>query len=419
MGVFGMKLGNRWLVLFAGALNCFALGGVYAWSVFQKPMIAIYHWTPAQFSLDFTIGFVTMALTMMIAGRLQDKYNPRVISLVGGIMWGAGFFLSGFAHSIWQLYLYYGVIGGFGNGIFYAPSVANTIKWFPDKKGMASGIVVACVGIGSMACAPMASYLVVHYGVLAALKIVGSFYIVITLVASIFMVRPPEGYKPPNWQPSPAESVMFSDHQNKGPKAMLSDPLFYAVWLMYALGAASGLMILSQAVPISEETRSLSVAASALMISLLSFGNTLGRLGWGWVSDKLGRYQTLVMVFGISSLAMLALYFNMKSDTAFIAALFFIGLCFGANLALFPTVISDLYGPKNLGINYGILWTAFSVASYIGPRAAAMTRTITGGYTEAFGITALFGIMDVALTIFVMRQVKKRRIANDVMRASA
>jgi len=411
-----MKNVNRWIVLLAGALNCIALGGVYAWSVFQKPMIAIYHWTPAQFSLAFTIGFATMAISMMIAGRLQDKYGPRLISLVGGVMWGAGFFMSGFATSIWQLYFYYGVIGGLGNGIFYAPSVANTIKWFPDKKGMASGIVVACVGIGSMVCAPVASYLAVHYDVLSALKIIGLIYIVIGVVASRFMVQPPDGYKPNNWHPS-STAAAVSCGKDKGPKEMIADPLFWAIWLMYALGASAGLMILSQAVPISEETRNLSVAASALMITLLSFGNTLGRLGWGWVSDKLGRYQTLAVVFTISSLAMLALYANVSDNNIFIAALLFVGLCFGANLALFPTIISDLYGPKNLGVNYGILWTAFSVASFIGPRAAVTARQITGSYTTAFGITALFGAIDIVLTLYVMRQVKKRAIANGVIKA--
>ncbi|KYZ75479.1 hypothetical protein AXX12_12230 [Anaerosporomusa subterranea] len=397
---------NRWIILLAATIGSFCLGGSYAWSVFQKPLMAMYHWTPSQVSMAFTLCYVMMGVTMIVAGRLQDQHGPRRLLLVGGFMWGGGIALAGFATTLTQLYLAYGVISGLGNGIVHSCVVANTVKWFPDKKGVATGLVVAGAGVGAMVSAPIISSIVYGYGVAQALHALGLTYVLVIATASMFVMLPPDNYQS---DLKASANRMSASHggTDKTWKEMVQDPLFYVLWTMYALGASSGLMIIGHAVSIGQELSNLSVAMGALSVSIISLANTCGRVSWGYLSDKIGCYQALMGVYLLSTVSMSLLVYS-QSVYSFILAISIVGLCYGGVVTIFPTVTADLFGSKHLGLNFGILFTAFAAAALVGPRLAAQCKEITGTYSLAFTIGIVFGFCGIATTLLMIWRNKLR-----------
>jgi len=243
-----MKQGkiNRWIVLIASIFMNLCIGSAYAWSVFQKPLIDIFGWQTTQASLAFTLNLCLVPFAMIVAGRIQDKSGPKKVTLVGGLIFGAGIILSGFTSSLTALYLTYGVLGGFGIGTVYACTVGNTVKWFPDKRGLAGGLVAAGFGSGAVVFAPLSVSLIEKFGVLSTFKLLG-FVFMVGIVACSFVIKAPDvGWKPEGWRPkalSPASTVTV----DMTPGQMVKDAKFYVLWIMYTIGCISGLMIIGHA----------------------------------------------------------------------------------------------------------------------------------------------------------------------------
>lgn len=397
---------NRWVVLFSSVLINLCIGAAYAWSVFQKPLISMFKWSTSEASLAFTLSLSLVPLAMIVAGKVQDQKGPKTVIFVGGIIFSAGIIAAGFTQSLGYLYMTYGVLGGLGIGTIYACTVANTVKWFPDKRGLASGLVAAGFGSGAVLIAPLATSFIQSYGVLTTFQILGVAFLVVISAASQFVKTAPAGFRPAGWIP-PAPTANTIAGSDKNWREMLADPMFYVLWGMYTIGAISGLMIIGHAAPIGQEIIKLSPQAAAVAVSFLALANTAGRIFWGWVSDRIGRYPAVMAMFILAAVMMLVIN-NVTTFIPFVAVISAIGLCFGGFMGIFPSITADMFGAKNLGMNYGIIFTAYGAAAFIGPRLAARFKEMNNGdYSQAFLIAAVLSVLGIGLTFIAQYKRKK------------
>ncbi|MEA4826819.1 L-lactate MFS transporter [Clostridium sp. JNZ J1-5] len=400
------KLRNRWIILIASIICNLCIGAVYAWSVFQKPLVEQFKWTASDASWAFSLTLVMMPIAMTFAGKIADQKGPRLAVLFGGILFGIGMLLSGYATSLTTLYLFHGIIGGLGVGTVYGCAMTNTVKWFPDKKGIASGLIAAGLGSGAIVFAPLANHFIMTYNVQSAFKILGVIYIIAITISSLFIEMPPKNYMPAGWTPPVARPGVSSIDKNW--KEMMQDPIFYVLCLMYVMGAVSGLMIIAHASPIGQDVAGLDASTAAVVVSILGLSNTLGRAFWGWISDLIGRYNALFCIFGVFAVAMF-LISSVNSFVPFVVLVCAIGLGYGGLLGVYPTINADMFGLKNMGQNYGIMFFAFAIAAMIGPRLVAGVKQANGNYAMAFIIAAVMAAIGAILTLFVKSQLKKRQ----------
>jgi len=397
---------NRWSILAAMFAINLCVGSAYAWSVFQKPLMALFKWSTSDTSLAFSLSLFLIPIAMIIGGKIQPQRGPRFLMFTGGIIFSAGIIMAGFTNSLGFLYISYGLLGGFGIGFIYGTGISNAVKWFPDKRGLAAGLVASGFALGAVINAPIANALVQQFGVLPAFKILGVAYIIITTVASRFVVAPPPGYAPAGRQATAAGITTTAN--DKDWKAMLQDPLFYILWIMYTIACVSGLMIIGHASPIGQEVIKLDARTAALAVSLMALANTGGRVLWGWISDKMGAYPTLIVMFVLSA-GMMAIFNYVQSFVSFVAVISVIAACFGGFFAIFPSITADLFGAKNLSMNYGILFTSYGAAAFVGPRLAARVKEVNNGdYTVAFVTAALLCAVAVAFTVFARAKSSRR-----------
>ena len=372
-----------------------ALGTLYAWSVFVAPLEKEFKWTRAQTSNVFTIAVVVFALTFVVAGRLQDKFGPFWVSLVGGVLVSLGFFLCAFTHSLNYLYVCFGVIGGLGNGFGYATPIPVMAKWFPDKRGLAVGLAVGGYGAGSAIFGPLANLkLIPAYGVHTTFMILGAIFLVMTVFGAFLLRNPPAGYKPAGWTPSPAAKAAGTTYEFS-PGEVLRTPTFYFMWIAYALGCSAGLMVISQLVPFAKSVHISSAELATLTLVVGAVGNASGRILSGWMSDTLGRLNTLRLMIAISMIAMPVLYRIGSHVTLLYATVFIVYWCYGTQLSVNGSTAADFWGTKNAGINYGMLFTAWGVAGIIGPRIGGVLFDKYKDYQMAFYWAA--GLAAVAL----------------------
>jgi OFA family oxalate/formate antiporter-like MFS transporter len=373
---------NRWLPVIGGVLMNLALGSLYGWSVFVAPLEKEFHWTRAQTSLTYTVAVVFFALSFMIGGRLQDKKGPRICAFIGGVLVSAGFFLSSYTSSLMWLYVAFGVIVGVGNGFGYATPIPVASKWFPDKRGLVVGLMVGAYGAGSAILGPLATSLIndPNVGWRATFQILGALFFVMTMVGTLLIKNPPAGYRPPNWQPKPGAAAAGRDFTTA---EMLATPTFYLMWIAYCLGTTAGQMAISQLVPFARSA-GLGAAAAVLVLPVSATGNAGGRILSGWLSDTLGRLSTLKTMILISAVAMPVLYIVRQQQFVFFVLVAIVYWCYGTQLSVFATTTADFYGTKNLGLNYGVLFSAWGAAGIIGPWFAGKTFDMFGDYRVAF-----------------------------------
>src|SRR5215467_11775827 len=313
---------SRWWRV-AGALSMnIALGTLYAWSVFVAPLETQFGWKRADTSLVFTVAVIVFAITFVIAGRIQDRFGPAYCSLAGGILVSLGFYLSAYTTTLTYLIICFGVIGGLGNGFGYATPIPVMAKWFPDKRGLAVGLAVGGYGAGSAIFGPLAQLkLIPAYGLPATFQILGAIFFVMTMAGALLLRNPPAGYQPSGWSPEAAKSAAAA--RQFTPQEMLRTPTFYLMWVGYALGCSSGLMVISQLVPFAKSAGVTAAALSTMTLVVGAFGNASGRILSGWMSDRLGRINVLRVMIGISMVSMPVLYAS-GSNVAFLYSAVFV-----------------------------------------------------------------------------------------------
>jgi MFS transporter, OFA family, oxalate/formate antiporter len=386
---------NRWLPVVGGILMNLALGSLYAWSVFVLPLEREFGWRRADTSWVYTIAIVTFALTFVVAGRIQDLKGPKICAFLGGLLVSGGFFLSSYTSSLLFLYVTFGVVVGLGNGFGYATPIPVASKWFPDKRGLVVGLMVGGYGAGSALLGPLAIRLIPNVGWRPTFQILGVVFFVMTMIGTALLKNPPSGYRPPNWQPlsGAATSADYSTGE------MLATPTFYLMWVAYCLGTTAGQMAISQLVPFAGSA-GLGALASTLVLPVSASGNAGGRILSGWMSDRFGRLPTLKTMILISAAAMPALVLWRQQPALFFILVAVVYWCYGTQLSVFASTTADFYGTRNLGLNYGVLFTAWGAAGILGPAIAGRAFDRFGDYRVAFfsaGMLALVALASLAV----------------------
>jgi len=376
-------IGNRWRVVAGALIIQVCLGAIYSWSVFVNPLKEVFSYTTTQTQIIFSLALATFALTMIFAGKLQDKQGPRIVATFGGIVLGAGYLLASFTGGNFLLLaLAVGVIGGAGIGLGYVCPIAACVKWFPDKRGMVTGLAVAGFGAGAWLFAKIAASLIDAYGVLISLQYLGVIFMVSVVAGAQLLKNPPAGWKPAGWKP-PESNFRATSVENFAWNDMVKLRQFWMLWIMFVFGAAAGLLVIGILKPYGVHS-GLSAAAAANAVGVLALFNGAGRIVWGTVSDKIGRKNTMTLMFLLQGMMMFALIKMASTELTLSIAAAWIGFNFGGNLALFPSTTADFFGTKNVGINYGLMFTAYGVAGIAGPILAGGVFDMTGSYMWAF-----------------------------------
>ncbi len=397
---------NRWVVLIASTSILLCTGAIYAFSVFAEPLSLAKNWSKADVMIAFSINAAVGPIPMILGGFLTDKGLAKWSSVIGGLLFGLGFFLSGFVNSPIMLYVTYGLLSGFGQGLAYSGCLSNTIRFFPDKKGLASGIITAGMGGASIIAAPIGHHLIENYGVLHAFQTLGCSYLIVVVVASVFIKVAPVNYQPEGW--TPASIQQGKAIINKNWLEMLQTPYFYLIFFMLGTGAFSGLMIASNASGIGQQMFGLTAGIASFYVSLYSLSNCAGRVVWGTVSDKLGRNKTLNIIFLVIIFAFIA-FLYIPSQIGFAIGIIALGLCFGGVMGVFPPMVMENYGPVNQGVNYGVIFIGYSSAAFFAPKVTADILANNGGsYTYAFYIAISVAFVGLILNI-IYKSLKNRQ----------
>lgn len=391
-----MKTMNRWGIAVAGVFLQIALGAVYAWSVFRAPLAKQFGWSISQVTLTFTISIFVLGVSAFFGGLWLNRKGPRTVALTGGLLYSAGVFLASFsANKLWWLYLSYGVIGGIGLGFSYIVPVAVLVKWFPDRRGLITGIAVGGFGAGALVTAPVAERLIQSVGVLATFAYLGIAYLVVTLVCGYFMRNPPDGWRPAGWQPTAAQVSERAARDYTLGEALRTWQ-WWALWLLLFLNTSAGISIISQEAPIFQELTGVSSIIAASMVGVVSIGNAAGRVFWAWVSDAVTRRATFFVIFMIQALLFWLLP-NISSAAWMTALAFIILMCYGGGFGTMPAFAADYFGSKNVGPIYGLMLTAWGFASAFGPLLIAHMREANGVYRGALHVIA--GVMALSLLL--------------------
>ena len=392
------QTGNRLHILIAGMVVMLCSGAVYIWGVFQGPLVEMFGWTQAATAGTFSLTLGIFALGTIVGGRIVDKFGPREVTIFGGMMIGGGVFLASMinAERIWLLYLSYGAMMGFGVGMIYTPIIACLSRWYPDKKGMITGLVVSFLGAGGLIFTPIAKGLVNNFGVLNTFAIIGVLFGILVIGAAFFLKNPPAGYKPAGWIP-PAAGSAAAVVRNYPPSAMVKTPQFWALAVILLIGTMSGLMVIPFGkILASQAGLSEVIATSAIM--LISIGNASGRFIWGTTSDKLGRMRTIMVILCISGVTML--FLNQLTGALSLVGIGIVAFCYGGILGTMPATTADFFGSKNLGTNYGVLLLAFSTSAIGAPIVAGAAKDLTGDFRTAFLIGGLSCLIALVVAFF-------------------
>jgi OFA family oxalate/formate antiporter-like MFS transporter len=393
----------RWIYLFLGLLGSTTCGMLlYAWSVFIKPLNAEFGWTRSEIALAFAICCLIFGLMTFPAGRLSDKYGPRMVVVIGSIILGIGFVLSGFITSKLQLYITYGVIAGFGGGCIYLPPIATAPKWWPDRKALATGFAVVGLGLGSFLMGPLATkiinnpdmgwrYVFWYCGV--AMGIMG-------IIAGLPLRYPPAGWKPAGWNP-PAPAAGKKATRDFTHEESIRTPQFWMLYLSYFAGSFAGLMVIGH-IAATGIDRGLTPMQAAGAVSALAFANAATRIITGIVVDKIGVKAVFVTWFALQTAAMLLLFPAASSQWALWLCAALIGWNYGGMFTLFPAACLAYFGPTAQGSNYGLLFTAWGFAGFAGPWVGGYLKDTTGTYYMPFVV----GAVVVAISVIVSAMLK-------------
>lgn len=388
-----------WIVTFAGTGINLGLGVLYSWSVIAKALTKDWGWTASKASLPYAVACGVFAIVMVLAGRAQDKVGPRIVATLGGVCAGAGLIISSFASeiSIFPMVIGFGLLVGSGMGLGYASATPPAVKWFPPhKKGMITGLVVAGFGLASVYISPLTNSLLKTMGISRTFMTLGIAFFIGIVLLSQFLKNPPAGYVPAN-MPKPAAAGKGSSRKYEYEwHEMLRTPQFYLLWLMYAFASFAGLMIIGHMAKISAMQLP-GAELGFILVAILAIGNAGGRIIAGLVSDKLGRTKTMLLVF-ISQAIVLMLFSRFSTAALLIAGAAAVGFNYGANLSLFPSATADYFGTKNMGVNYGLVFTAWGVGGVFGGMVAGKIVDLTASYNMAFAVAAILCLCASGLT---------------------
>lgn len=418
---------NRWLIAAAAVGIHISIGSVYAWSVLSKPLMTEFGWSLKEVSLTFSIAIFFLGLSAAFLGHFVEKKGPRIAGTLAACLFGAGLLGAGLAvqlKSLPLLYLTYGVLGGIGIGTGYITPVSTLIKWFPDKRGLATGIAIMGFGFAALIAGPVIRMIVDAMGIAAVFYLLGVVYFVLMLVSSQYLAPPPRGWTPIGFH----ESIASGKRKLQPDLAMLTANQavktirFYYLWLMLFINVTCGIAVISVASPMAQEVVGMTPAAAAAMVGVMGLFNGAGRFGWSTLSDRTGRSVIWILFFLIQTGLFLALP-RLTHPLLFQVAIFIILTCYGGGFSCMPAHISDVFGTKQVSAILGYILTAWAMAGIVGPMLASWVRETTGSYAASLYLfSGLFacGLCVAVLMCVNVRQLRaKQRLAEPLLAPAA
>lgn len=396
---------SGWLVTSAGTGALLALGVLYAWSVFKANIPIDWGWTDAQKTLPYSVACIFFSVMTLVGARMLSKLSPRLIISLGGLLAGSGVIISSMSTSPWVYTFAFGFLLGSGIGFVYSSASPSALKWFPaSKTGLISGIVVGGFGMGSAWVAPLARKLIAVYGLQSTMLYLGIGMLLVVIIFAQFVKFPPAGYEAESNQSAKKAAKTSADYNTR---EVLKTWQFYTIWVIFALGAGAGLMVIGNLASIINEQIGLP-ALSAIAVSALAIGNGGGRVLYGLLSDKLGRKNVLVFSFVFQAvLVFLLSTINKESILAnpvlIIIMVILIGANYGANLSVFPAITKDFFGLKHFALNYGFVYLAWGLGGFMLSQLAGSIKDATGSYTLAYLLSAGSLIIAVILTVILKK----------------
>jgi MFS family permease len=405
--LFGLPVGlGRWVFVLAGLIMNICLGTVYAWSVFRSPVAKLFSTgdvkiTAMQTMWPFMLFLGLFTIFMPISGRLVQKHSPRVLSLIGSVIVGAGWILSSYATSIGFLYITYGVIAGIGVGIMYGLPIAVVARWFPDRKGLAVGLTVLGFGVSALVTAPIAQSLIQSSGVLQTFQTLGIVFSLVLIVLSLTLKFPPAGWHPASWQ-----GVAAASKVDYSPAAMAKTSSGVGLWLCFIIGSVAGLMAIGIASNVAQEIIKLDAATATALVSLFAVFNGGGRPLFGWLTDVLRPAKAAALSLLLVLMASTGMLLFAGEGTVGIYVICFCAfwMALGSWLAIAPTATLTFFGTKNYAPNYGWMFSAYGIGAIVSGLVAGNAKDVFGSYLYAFWVSGGLAAIGIVIALVMMKE---------------
>jgi MFS transporter, OFA family, oxalate/formate antiporter len=398
---------SRWLLVILGMAINLCLGSIYSWAVFVQPVTDYFtaegfHVTANQALMPFSVFLAVFSIMMLLGGKLIEKYGPRKVCLVGGVLTGLGWALSSLAPSPALLNLSYGLLGGVGGGIAYGCPIAVSAKWFPDRSGLAVGLTVFGFGFSAFFTANIAGYLIPAFGLMGAFRIIGISLMIIIALLSAFLVFPPQGWSPANRKAKNTLTRPLIRQYTR--EEMARTPSFYSLWLCYFLGAFSGLTAIGISHEVGVEIIGINPGQATLMVGSFAIFNACGRPAFGFILDRFRPRGAAMLCFSLIGLASLALFFAGSGNVvAFLAAFSILWGCYGGWVAIAGGTTAEFFGTKDYPRCFGVVFLASGVGALIGPQIAGLIKEQTDSYLEFFPILAIIAVLGFLVAFFTLK----------------
>jgi len=409
---------NRWLMALSAVGVHICIGSVYAWSVYVKPIQEQMNWTLTDVTISFSVAIFFLGLSAALMGKFVERNGPRVSAIIAATLFGLGTAGSGLAimmESKMLLYFFYGVLGGCGLGIGYISPVSTLVRWFPDKRGMATGLAIMGFGFASAIWGPTIKILIEKVGISGTFFILGALYFVVMFSSALYLQKPEEGYLPKKFKKKIKEGKkkLKEDLSSLGLNEAVKTPRFYGLWIMLFINVTCGIAIIGVASPLLQEVLGISAIAAAAAVGLMGIFNGAGRIFWASLSDYLTRPIVYIIFFLTQAIAFYILP-SVTEIVVFQVVLFFIMSCYGGGFASIPAYIGDIFGTKELGAIHGYILTAWAAAGLVGPLIISMVKDSTGSYSQTLYVFAGLFIIAFIISLLMLiniRTIKKNKIS--------
>jgi OFA family oxalate/formate antiporter-like MFS transporter len=407
---------NRWNQLILGIIAMMAISSPqYVWTLFTGPLNQKLGTTLAELQWTFSLLIILQTWFSPFQAYLVDRFGPRTLISIGALLSGGSWIASAYADNLWALYFTYGVIGGFGTGIIYVGIIGLMVRWFPDRRGLATGLAAAGYGFGAFFTSFPIDSMIKSSGYAHTFIVWGIVQAVIGVLAAQWLRVPPENYQLESAAP-PAAVASQQTRRSYSPRQMLKSPVFYLLFVMMSMMSTSGLMVTSNVGPFAKEfgvadMLVLGMAALPLSLTLSRVTNGLTRPFFGWVSDHIGRESTMALAFSLEAVAILVLFAYINQPALFVVLTGLVFFGWGEIFSLFPSTLTDTFGPKFAATNYGFLYIAQGVGSFLGGPAAAFLKQSTGSWTAVFIVVAVLDVITALLAITVLRAMRREHLA--------
>jgi MFS transporter, OFA family, oxalate/formate antiporter len=407
-------LANRWVQLVLGLIAMVSISSPqYVWTLFTGPLNQKLGTTLAELQWTFSLLIILQTWCSPLQAYLVDRFGPALLISVGAIMSGGGWVLSSYVDNIWALYFTYGVICGFGTGIIYVGIIGLMVRWFPDRRGLATGLAAAGYGFGAFLTSIPIDTMIKSSGYQHTLVVWGIIQGIVGVAAAIGLRAPPEDYRPAGYDPAVVQTEMQST-RSYTPVEMLGNPIFYLLFIMMTMMSTSGLMVVSNVGPFAREFKVADVlvfglvAALPLSLTLSRVTNGLTRPFFGWISDHIGREPTMAIAFSLEALAILVLFFFLDHPAMFVVLTGLVFFGWGEIFSLFPSTLTETFGPRYAATNYGFLYIAQGVGSILGGPAAAYVKQINGSWSTVFAVVVVLDIVTALLAITLLKSMRRK-----------